>query len=192
VIGALGFAGGPGWGQTGDVAAGHRKAESCAACHGPNGNSANPDVPSLAGQTPLYTYYQLIQFREGRRVDPQMSPLAAILSDTDMQDVAAYFATQTPSPPPAPGDVTTVAAGQQVSAANFCESCHVPGFRGQQHVPRLTGLSYEYLVKELRGYKAQTRADADGSMTMAAQPLSEADIESVAHYIISVAATAPR
>jgi cytochrome c553 len=195
LTGAFISAGAPGSAQirdvTGDVAAGQAKAAACAACHGPNGNSTNPDVPSLAGQMALYTYYQLLQFREGRRVDAQMAPFAAALSDTDMRDVAAYFGTQAPAPPPAASDPAQVAAGQRVSATYFCESCHLPGFAGQNHVPRLAGLSYGYLVKQLRGYKAQTRADADGSMTMAAQPLSEADIESVAHYILSIATTPP-
>jgi cytochrome c553 len=177
---------------TGDAAAGQGKAEACAACHGPEGNSTNPDVPSLAGQTPLYTYYQLLQFREGRRVDAQMSPFAAALSDADMQDIAAFFATRPPASPHAASDPARVAAGQRVSAAHFCESCHVPGFAGQNHVPRLSALSYEYLVKELRGYKAQTRADADGAMTMAAQPLTDADIQNVAHYVMSRSAASGR
>jgi len=172
---------------TGDVAAGRGKAEACAACHGPGGNSTRPDVPSLAGQAPLYTYYQLIQFREGRRRDPQMAPFAAALSDGDMQDLAVYFAAEPPAPPPAAVDPARAAAGQRVAAAHFCESCHVAGFVGQKQVPRLTGLSYEYLVRQLRGYKAQTRADIDLTMTMAAQPLTEQDIENLAHYILAVA-----
>jgi cytochrome c553 len=140
----------------------------------------------LAGQAPLYTYYQLLQFREGQRVDPQMSPFATGLSDADMQDIAAYFAAQIPTAPPNPGDPMKLEAGRTLVRAHHCDSCHMPGLVGQQHIPRLAGQSYEYLLKQLRAYKAQTRTDLDGSMTMAAQPLSAEDIESLAYYISHV------
>ncbi len=173
---------------TGDVEAGRRKAEACVACHGPNGNSTRPDVPSLAGQPPLYTYYQLFQFREGRRVDPQMSAFAANLSDADMQDLALYLATERPVPPRDASDPAKAEAGRRVSVAQYCGSCHLPDLSGQNHIPRLTALSYDYLVRQLRGYKAQTRADYDGHMTVATQPLTEQDIENLAHYILRLAA----
>ena len=64
------------------------------ACHGRDGNSTLPAVPSLAGQPVFYTHWQLILFRDQRRKDPQMSPVAASLSDADMADLAAYYAAQ--------------------------------------------------------------------------------------------------
>jgi cytochrome c553 len=166
-----------------DVEAGQRQAEVCVPCHGAGGNSTNPAVPSLAGQPPLYTYYQLLQFRGQQRVDPQMSPFAAHLSDTDMQDIAAYYAAQTPVAPPGTSDPAKVEVGQRLVTAHHCDSCHAPGLVGQKHIPRLAGQHYEYLLHQLRGFKAQTRTDLEGSMTMAAQPLSQDDIETLAHYI---------
>jgi cytochrome c553 len=170
---------------TGDADAGRRKAEPCAACHGARGHSSRPDAPSLAGQTALYVYIQLYQFRDGRRQNAEMAPFVARLDDRDMQDLAAYFASEPPAPPAGPFDAAKAAAGREVSNAHACERCHRPGFVGQGHVPRLTGLTYPYLVTQLRGYKAQTRADYDGFMTGAAQPLTEQDIDNVAHYVLS-------
>jgi cytochrome c553 len=172
-----------GIGGAADIEAGRRKAEVCTACHGPNGNSEDPAFPALAGQPPLYTYYQLLQFRERQRVDPQMSPFAAGLSDADMQDIAAYYAAQAPVAPNHTGDPEKLEAGQTLVQMHYCDSCHAPGLVGQKHIPRLAGQHYEYLVKQLRAYKAQTRTDMEGSMTMAAQPLSAGDIEILAQYI---------
>ena len=81
-----------------DIEAGRRKAEACGACHGPDGNSVVPLFPILAGQTSRYLYLELRDFKEGRRTDPQMSPMAAPLTREDMLDLAAFFAVQKPRP----------------------------------------------------------------------------------------------
>jgi cytochrome c553 len=166
-----------------DAAAGREKAKPCGACHGADGNSTQPPVPSLAGQTPLYLYYQLIQFREQRRVNPQMSPFAAHLTDADMKDIAAYFSGQAPRPAGQPPDPSRSDAGKAVVAKNHCNSCHTASLTGQEHIPRIAGLQYDYLVKELRGFKSGERPDIDGSMTSAAQPLSDQDIVDVSAYL---------
>ncbi len=75
----------------GDASAGRAKAAVCAACHGPNGISNNPQWPNLAGQQDLYLIKQLKAFRDGTRVDPLMSAQAQPLSDRDIEDLAAYF-----------------------------------------------------------------------------------------------------
>src|SRR5215467_12513056 len=77
-----------------DDAAIREKAAACAACHGPNGNSTNPDYPILAGQTWRYIYIELKDFKEGRRSDPQMSPMAASLSQDEMIELGNFFAAQ--------------------------------------------------------------------------------------------------
>ena len=80
-----------------DAAAAKEKATTvCAACHGADGNSTNPLWPRLAGQNARYIYLQLKDFKEGRRKDPLMSPMAANLSREDMLDLADYFASQKP------------------------------------------------------------------------------------------------
>jgi cytochrome c553 len=166
-----------------DASAGRGKAQVCAACHGADGNSSNPVYPSLAGQPPLYIYYQLLQFREQRRVNEQMSPFAANLTDADMKDIAAYFSSQAPLATAQPADDAKTAAGRAVVAANHCDSCHTPTFAGQNQIPRIAGLHYDYLVQQLRGFKSGQRPDIDGSMSEAAQPLSEQDITDVSWYL---------
>jgi cytochrome c553 len=78
----------------GDAAAGKAKSATCAACHGADGNSANPMWPKLAGQHVPYLEKQMKDFRDGRRKDPVMAPMAAALSDADIANLAAYFASQ--------------------------------------------------------------------------------------------------
>ena len=168
---------------TADLEAGQRKSEPCKACHGADGNAAIPGTPSLAGQPVFFTHWQLIKFRDGRRKDPQMTPFATNLSDTDMADLAAYYAAQRPQPRPAVTDPAKVEAGRQLASQHHCVSCHRPGLTGHEQIPRLAGQDIAYLVKLLRGFKAQTAGDLDGTMTTAAQPLSEADIENLSHYM---------
>ena len=135
----------------------------------------------------FYLHWQLIFYRDKRRVDPEMSPFAANLSDDAMADLAAYYAAQPalalPGPAPEPGKA---AAGRVAAERHHCTSCHAPGLTGQQYAPRLAGLSYEYLLRQLRGFKAQTRGELDGSMTASAQPLTAQDIEDLAQYIGNV------
>jgi cytochrome c553 len=76
----------------GDVAAGKAKSATCAACHGANGISAIPMYPNLAGQKEQYIIKQLKDFKAGKRQDPVMAPMAMPLSDEDIANLAAYYA----------------------------------------------------------------------------------------------------
>jgi cytochrome c553 len=169
-----------------DVEAGRRKSVPCAACHGADGNATIPGTPSLAGQPNYFTHWQLIKFRDGRRQDAQMSPFAVNLSDEDMADLAAFYAAQRPQLRLAELDATRVAAGRPLVDLYHCASCHTPRLTGQQQVPLLAGQDLTYLLKLLRGFKSRTASDLDGTMTMAAQPLSADDVENLAHYLASL------
>ena len=171
-----------------DVEAGRRKAEPCGACHGKDGNASIPGTPSLAGQPVYFTHWQLIKYRDGRRKDAQMSPFAQNLSDTDMADLAAYYQAQTPRPRPATTDPAKVAEGRELAEQYHCTSCHRPGLVGQQQAARLAGQDYDYLLRLLRGFKAKTASDLDGTMTIAAQPLTDEQIVSLVHFIASLGA----
>jgi cytochrome c553 len=171
-----------------DVEAGRAKAKACAACHGKDGNASIPGTPSLAGQPTLYTHWQLIKYRDGRRPDPPMAHSAVGLSDADMADLAAYFATLAPRARPAAIDPAKAAIGQRLADVHHCTSCHRPGLVGHQQIPRLAGQDFAYLLKLLRGFKARTASDLDGTMTMAAQPLTEADIENLTHFMAGLGA----
>ena len=169
--------------QAADAEAGKAKAQVCAACHGNDGNSIDPAVPSLAGQPAQAIATQLFQFREGNRKDPQMSPMAAKLSNADLNDLAAYFAGQKMAPPKHHTAPASGAAGPELAKKLNCTQCHGPALLGQQHIPRLAGQQLEYLRNQLRAFKAGKRADLDGNMTAAAQALSDKDIEVLADYI---------
>lgn len=169
-----------------DVEAGRAKAEVCVACHGPNGNAVLPGVPSLAAQPAMHTFLQLVQFREKRRRDPQMSPFAEKLTDRDMQDIGAYFAAQKAAPSSFAVDANKAATGRKLLELHHCGSCHMPDLSGQNQIPRLAGQNVEYLVKQMRGLKDGSRRDIDGTMASAAQALSEQDIDNLAHYLASV------
>ena len=166
-----------------DLEAGRRKSEPCARCHGDGGNATVPGTPSLAGQPAWFTHWALVKFRDGRRKDPMMSPVAANLSDAEMADLAAYYATLPPRPRPQTLDAAKAAAGQRLAVSHHCTSCHRPDLGGQHQVPRLAGQDLDYLLRLLRAYRAGTAGDLEGLMTLAAQPLSDADIENLAHYI---------
>jgi cytochrome c553 len=170
-----------------DLEAGRRKAAACVACHGADGNSTNPTVPTLAGQVATYLHWQLLLYRDKRRVDAQMAPIAAEMSEADMADLAAFFAAQRPSPPAAaPADAARMEAGRRLAEAYHCSDCHGRDLGGREYAPRLRGLSREYVLAQMRGFKARTRGDLDGAMTQAAQPVADADIEPLAEYIGSV------
>ncbi|HLX25094.1 MAG TPA: cytochrome c [Usitatibacter sp.] len=113
-----------------DAEAGKRKAEACGACHGADGNSASPEFPSLAAQPPLYTLYQLLNFRDGRRRNDVMIPFVAKLTDDDMRDIAAFYAAQTPRPGKG-ADAAVVDAGKAVEVATTAARATCPISRGR-------------------------------------------------------------
>jgi cytochrome c553 len=171
-----------------DAESGRQKAQACAACHGPGGNSTNPLVPTLAGQPQQFIVTQLFMFREGKRKDAQMSPLTASLSNADLNDLAAYFSAQPHAAPPRVTTPEVAAAGRRIAEQQNCVACHARTLMGQQHIPRLAGQQAEYLRVQLRGFKASTRFDMDGNMTSAAQALTDADIDILADYLSGLGA----
>ena len=169
-----------------DLAAGKRKAQACSACHGADGNSAIAQFPVLAGQTARYIYLQLKDFKEGRRSEPAMAPFVAKLSSLDMLDLAEYFAARKPKPVVFKADAARVARGRKKAEEVLCTMCHLGGFSGQNEIPRVAGEHPEYVIKQLKAFKARTRTNDAGSMTSVAQTISEQDIEDLAHYISSL------
>jgi cytochrome c553 len=165
------------------MAAARTKAQLCFACHGPDGNSTNPDYPILAGQTWRYTYIELRDFNEGRRSDPQMSPMAANLSRDDMILLGQFFAAQKPLPIRFEADGAKVEAGRKVSDAVLCPMCHLGGFVGQNDIPRVAGQWPQYVKKQLADFKARRRTNDAGNMTSVAATLSDGDIENLSQYI---------
>lgn len=160
----------------------------CAACHGAGGNSANPAVPSIAQQPAQFISTSLFMFREGNRKDPQMTPMAANLSNAEMDELAKFFTAQKAAPPKHKTSAENARTAPELAKKFNCTQCHGAKLLGQQHIPRLAAQQFGYLKVQLRGFKAGTRADIDGNMTSAAQALTEKDIEVLSDYLAGLGA----
>ena len=172
----------------GSVQNGAAKAAVCFGCHGPNGNSSNPLWPTLAGQSAVYVAEQLRLFRSKVRDNPVMTALAAPLADGDIDDLAVYFAAQTPLGSEA--DPSYWQAGQiiymrgdKTRAIPACTACH-GALRAQQS---------GYTVKQLNDYAKGTRyggataanpASPNGYiMATIAKRLAPEDMRNLASYV---------
>ncbi len=170
---------------------GAAKAQACGACHGPDGNSVNPEWPKLAGQHAQYTFTQLQAFNSGARTNPNMNAMVAPLSDEDMQDIAAYYAAGAPQIGSADvADITLGEAlyrgGNKESGVPACMACHSPSGAGNPaaNYPALSGQHATYTALQLRAYRDGTRTtDPNAMMRTIAARMSEAEIESVAKFI---------
>jgi cytochrome c553 len=181
----------------GSAEAGAAKAATCGACHGPTGNSPNPEWPNLAGQHHEYIAEQLALLKSGARVAPVMNPMAAMLSPQDMADLAAYFEKQTLVGLEA--DAMLAEAGQKLyrggDAARgipACLACHGPNGRGNGPArwPQVRAQQPAYAMAQLRNFAAKTRYAAGATpppgaemMTDVAKRLSEDDIKALAAYL---------
>ena len=175
-------------GEAADIAAGKEKAELCAGCHGDNGISQTENIPSLAGQLDQFIQWQLVFFRAGTRKNEQMQPVVEQLNNDDIRNLGAYFASLTPPKASKPDDNPDLSTkGAQAAAGRRCASCHTDSFAGTKAVARIAGQREEYLVKALRDYKSGVRAGgAMAAMADVAYPLSEEEIEALAHYLANL------
>jgi cytochrome c553 len=176
----------------GDPKAGEAKAGTiCLACHGPQGNSIVPMWPKLAGQHPNYIYKQLMDFKAGNRENAQMSPMAAPLSEQEMRDLAAYYATQTQTPgtaDPALADAGAqiFRAGNPTSGVPACSGCHGPAGMGMNlaKFPRVSGQHADYTKQTLTHFRDGARAnDPNSMMRGVAAHMTDQEIAAVAQYI---------
>ncbi len=198
----------------GDPKAGQAKAGACAACHGLDGNSSSPLYPRLAGQHERYIWRQLRLFKSGERQNAIMSGMGAALSEQDMRDIGAYFATGHAAAGVA--DDTVIKDGPNAGKKFFqvgenlfrggraadkipaCLACHGPTGRGNPgpSYPALGGQHAPYTVTRLQYFRgggvSGAGANANIVMTEVAKNLSDEDIQGLATYIEGLhAATAP-
>ena len=174
----------------GDAAAGKAKSVACAACHGPDGNSVNPEWPKLAGQHPAYLVEQLRAFKEGRRKNATMAPMAVNLSEQDMQDLAAYFSNQVLNLTGA-ANAKLAKQGERLYRGGIakrqvaaCTGCHGPSGQGiPPRFPRLSGQHAAYATQQLLAFKAGRRPSDADIMTTIAFRLSEQEIRALAEYL---------
>ena len=168
-----------------DVAAGKEKAELCVGCHGDNGISQMENIPSLAAQPDQFIQWQLVYFRSGTRKDEQMQPIVEQLNNEDIRNLGAYFAQLAPPKASKPDDNPDLSTkGAQAAAGRRCASCHTDSYAGTKAVARVAGQREEYLLKALHDYKAGLRSGGgQAAMADVAYPLSEEEIEALAHYL---------
>lgn len=169
-----------------DIAAGKAKAmEICAACHGENGISVTENTPSLAGQPDQFIQWQLVFFKGGARKSDIMNPVAEVLSNEEIRNLGAYYASLTPPQGAKPDDNPDLSKkGEMAAKGRRCASCHTDSFAGTKAVARIAGQREEYLVKALHDYKSGIRSGGGGAaMADVAYPLSEEEITALAHYL---------
>lgn len=159
------------------------KSDSCAHCHGTDGNSTASAYPSLAGQTKQYLYKQIKAFKEGERKNSMMSPSVGVLTEQDMQDLAEYFSSQSLARSNSKTDPAVVAEGKKIADAAQCVACHQPGYRGLNEFPRLSRQKYPYLVKQLKDFRDGVRTNDGGVMLPTVKDLTDAQIEALAQYL---------
>jgi cytochrome c553 len=156
----------------------------CLACHGANGQSTIPEVPSLGGQPAFYLTIQLLMFREKLWVVEPMNQMMQGLKDDDLRSMAAYLA-KLPPPEPADGSIDPVRMerARTLIEQHRCNFCHNRDYSGEQNVPRLAGQREDYLVKALREYKNNTRRGYDASMADVLYLISDEQILDLAYFL---------
>jgi cytochrome c553 len=175
----------------GNAETGATKAVVCQACHGANGNSANPEWPSLAGLGADYIADQLKNFKETKRNNPVMMPNAAALSPDDMADLGAYFDSQANTgleadPSYWQAGEKLYRAGDKARGIPACAACHGPTGRGNEPAkfPALRGQHSVYVVKQLNDYSSGVRATGpNGIMPTIAKRLTPDDMRNLASYL---------
>jgi cytochrome c553 len=185
VIGAVALVTACGPGRAADVAVGKARAEGCAACHGADGVSQIALTPSLAGQPDEYVQWQLVYFRSGARKSEVMEPIAQALSNEDIRNLGAYYASL---PPPQPSVVADAiaATGEKLAVQRRCKSCHAEDYNGFRAAARLSGQREDVLVQALREFRSGRRVGSGvASMTEVAYGLTDADMVALAHYMAS-------
>jgi cytochrome c553 len=161
-------------------------AQTCTACHGAKGISSTRNTPSLAGQPDIFTQYQLVFMRDGGRQPGVMQAVVKNLTDDNIRDLGAYYATL--PPPPALASKSEIAIDTEkvtgLLTSRHCDSCHKPDFAGQGESARLAGQRPEYLKKALIDFRTGVRRGRGmGAMIEVSVTLHEQEIDMIAAYL---------
>ncbi|GMU42831.1 MAG: cytochrome c4 [Xanthomonadales bacterium] len=185
----------------GDAVAGQTKAAVCAACHGIDGNSSDPQYPKIAGQHADYLAHQLALFKTSVRNNPIMLGFSITLSEQDMADLGAYFASQAAKPDIADESLVRLAepiwrGGDGKRGIPACAACHGPSGRGNpaSRYPALAGQHAQYSAGMLRRFRDGELhgSDANGqAMAQLAKPLTDAEIDALASYLQGLDSASP-
>ncbi len=186
----------------GDIEAGKTKAMVCAACHGADGNATTlPEYPKLAGQHPKYLEKQLRELKLGMssggsegRMSAVMSPMAMPLSDEDIADLAAFYASQPATPVAATEESIELGSklymgGDVERGISACTACHGPRGEGTElsGFPRISSQNPAYIKQQLEMFRSGERNnDLNGMMRDVAMKLTDADIEALSNYVVGL------
>ncbi|MBM4195597.1 MAG: cytochrome c4 [Gammaproteobacteria bacterium] len=175
----------------GSAEAGQAKAVVCSACHGVDGNSFNPEWPTIAGQNPAYFVRSLQAFKSGERQNVLMAAQVATLTDADMDDLAAFFVGKQRQGRAA--DEKFVRTGERIyrggnleSGIGACIACHGPqgNGNGPAGYPAIGGQHAAYTAAQLRAYRSNQRSsDVNQMMRNNTARLTDAEIDALASYI---------
>jgi cytochrome c553 len=166
-----------------DIAVGKTLAEGCAACHGADGVSQMPLTPSLAGQPDEFVQWQLVYFRSGARKSEVMGPIAEALSNEDVRNLGAYYASL-PPPKPATAPDALAQSGEKLALRRRCQSCHADDYNGFRAAARLSDQREDVLLKALQDFRSGKRVGSGvASMAEVTYELSEADMVALSHYM---------
>jgi cytochrome c553 len=159
------------------------RTDVCALCH----VSVNGGYPNLNAEPAPYTTKELHDFASGKRANPNMRPLAMTLSETEIKDIADYFARQPVAANPYfHADTALAARGKALVAAQGCASCHGETLMGHDQFPRLAGQGYDYLAEQLDAFASGARTEDSGTMKRLAGAASPADRKVIAAYLASL------
>ena len=192
VLIVAGFALATGVSAAGDIEAGKNSSVMCAACHGADGNSVVPNFPKLAGQGEKYLLKQLHDVKAGDRVIVEMTGMLDAFSEQDLENLAAYYASQTTTGGQAKKELVEVGetiyrGGNPATQVAACTACHGPSGKGIDLAvfPALSGQHADYIASQLKKFRSGERAN-DGDTRMmrsVAARMTDKEIEAVASYI---------
>jgi len=176
----------------GSAEEGAKRSVACGACHGADGNSVNPQWPSIAGQNATYLANTLRAFQNGTRSDVLMTGQAQSLNEQDIENLAAYFAAQQATQRTANPELAEIGerlyqGGNKETNLTACIGCHGPAGKGNAPAgyPSLSGQHAAYTAKQLGAYQSETRKSDGDTMIMrnVAARLTQNEINALAAYI---------
>jgi cytochrome c553 len=166
------------------IKAGSKIAALCANCHGAGGNSANTDVPNLAGQNTTYLLAQLHEFSDGARRNVFKEKIMKFVSPDEKVGLVAFYSLQAVAPKPS-GDTALIRLGKE-RYKTYCADCHEDNGHGTDKLPRVAGQQVGYLTASLKRYRSGSKIRINRPMANGMQEMTEADITSVVAYVSSM------
>jgi cytochrome c553 len=157
--------------------------QGCGTCHGADGNSVIPNIPSLAGQPRVFLENQMVVIREGLRDIPAMKGQLDGVNDATIIAMAKFYASQAVKNSPAPRNQALLEKGQWISKEALCGTCHLPNYVGRDQIPRIAGQREDYLLYSMRQFRSNQAVGRDTIMAASLYGMSDDDLKAIAHYL---------